>query len=120
MVDFEAIREVSNAGSTFVCVRDDDNLVSAVDEFRRELVDVAFDAAWLGKEVVADHRNIVRHGAGEGPPCARGNLAAAAELATQSHYCDGVVIRLVMKRSLELGTGRRAGNLWRHRICRPP
>lgn len=120
MVDFEAIREVSNAGSAFVRVRDDDNLVSAVDEFRRELVDVAFDATWLGKEVVANHRNIVRHGAGEGLPCARGNLAAVAGLARQSHCCDGVVIRLVVKGSLELGAGRRAGNLWHHRICRPP
>lgn len=62
MVDLEAIREVSHSGSPFVCMRDDDDLVAAVDELRGELVDVAFDSSWLGEEEVADHSNIVRHG----------------------------------------------------------
>lgn len=69
MVDFEAICEVSNASSAFVCMRDDNHLVPAVDELRGELVDVAFDSAWLGKEPVADHCNVVRHGGGEEPLC---------------------------------------------------
>jgi hypothetical protein len=61
VVDFETIGEVSHSGSAIVCVRNDDHLVASVDELRGELVDVAFDASWLGEEVVADHRNVVGH-----------------------------------------------------------
>jgi hypothetical protein len=62
VVDLEAIREISNTGSTFVCMGDDYDLVSSVNELGGELVDVAFDSSWLGKEEVADQRNIVWHG----------------------------------------------------------
>ncbi len=34
MVDFEAISKVSNASSAIICVRDDDDLVSSVDQLR--------------------------------------------------------------------------------------
>lgn len=61
MVDLEAVRKVSNAGSSFIRMSDDDDLVAAVDEFGRELIDVAFNAAGLGEKEVADHRNVVRH-----------------------------------------------------------
>lgn len=61
VVDFEAVCEVSNARSAFVCVRDDDDFVASVYELRGELVDVTFDTSWLGEEVVADHGNVVRH-----------------------------------------------------------
>lgn len=62
MVDFQAICEVSHAGPFFVCVGDDYNLVPAINELGRKLIDMAFDSSWLGKEEVADHGNIVRHG----------------------------------------------------------
>jgi len=62
IIDFESIRKVSDTSSPLVCVCDNNDLVPTVDQLRRELVDVAFDAAWLGEEGVADHRDIVRHG----------------------------------------------------------
>lgn len=34
MVNFETIGEVSNASSAIICVRNDDNLVSSVDQLR--------------------------------------------------------------------------------------
>jgi hypothetical protein len=62
IVDFEAIGKVSYAGSFFVGMGDDYNFVSAIDELGRKLIDMTFDTSWLGKEPVADHGNIVRHG----------------------------------------------------------
>ena len=62
IVHFEAICEVSYASSFFVGMRDDYNLVAAIDELRRDLVDMTFDSSRLGKEEVADHGNVVRHG----------------------------------------------------------
>lgn len=61
MVDLEAICEVPNTGPSFIRVGDDDDFVAAIDEFGRELIDMAFNAAGLGEEEVADHRDIVRH-----------------------------------------------------------
>ena len=61
MVDFEAIRKISDTGSILVRVRDDYNFVSSVDELRRELIDVTFDSSWLWKEEVANHGNVIRH-----------------------------------------------------------
>ena len=61
MVDLEAIRKVSNTRPSFIRVSDDDNFVAAIDEFGRELIDMTFNAAGLGEEEVADHRDIVRH-----------------------------------------------------------
>lgn len=61
MVDFEAIREVSYASSSFVRVGNDNDLVSSIDELCGELVDVALDSSWLWEEEVADHGNVVRH-----------------------------------------------------------
>lgn len=60
MVDLEPVREVSDSSSSFVCMSDYNDLVPSIDEFGGELVDVAFDAAGLGEEEVADHRNIIR------------------------------------------------------------
>jgi hypothetical protein len=34
VVDFETIGEIPNASSAIICMRDDDNLVSAVDQLR--------------------------------------------------------------------------------------
>lgn len=62
VIDLEAIREVSYTRSFFVCMSDDYNLVAAVNELRGKLVDMAFNTSRLGKEEVADHGNIVRHG----------------------------------------------------------
>jgi hypothetical protein len=42
-------------------MRNDDYLMAAIDELGGELVDVAFNAAGLGKEEVADHGDVVRH-----------------------------------------------------------
>lgn len=61
MVDFQTIRQVANASAPFVCVRDDYDLVASIYEFCRKLVDMAFNAAWLRKEKIAGHCNIVRH-----------------------------------------------------------
>ena len=61
MIDFNTIREISDSSSTLVGVCNNNYLVTTVNELRRELVDMAFDTSWLGKEEVADHRNIVRH-----------------------------------------------------------
>lgn len=64
MVDFEAVGEVANAGTSFVCMGNDYDFVTAIDELGRELVDVAFDSPGLWKEEVADHSNVVRHDCG--------------------------------------------------------
>ena len=40
---------------------DDHDLVAAVDQLRRQLVDVTFDSSRLREEEVADHGDIVRH-----------------------------------------------------------
>jgi hypothetical protein len=61
VVDFEAICKVSDTSPPLVCVRNDDDFVTAVNKFRGKLVDVAFDSSWLWKEEVADHGNVVRH-----------------------------------------------------------
>ena len=59
VVDLEAVGEIANALAVVVGVRDDDDLVAAVDEFGRQLVDVGLDAAWLRKEEVARHGDVV-------------------------------------------------------------
>jgi hypothetical protein len=61
MIYFEAIRKVVNSCTIFVGMGDYDDLVAAVDELCGELIDVAFNSSWLGKEEVADHGNVVRH-----------------------------------------------------------
>lgn len=60
VVDLEAVGQVAHALAVFVGVRDDDDLVAAVDEALRQLVDVALDAAGLREEEVADHGDVVR------------------------------------------------------------
>lgn len=60
VVDLEAVCEVADALAVVVGVRDDDDLVAAVDELARDLVDVRLDAAGLGEEEVADHGDVVR------------------------------------------------------------
>lgn len=61
MVDFEAVGEIADSRATLVGMGYDDDFVTAVDEFGGELVDVRFDAAWLGKEEVGDHGDVVGH-----------------------------------------------------------
>lgn len=67
VVDLDAVGEVADAFAVVVGVCDDDDFVTAVDEFARDLVDMGFDAAGLGKEEIADHGDVVcaaRHGGG--------------------------------------------------------
>jgi hypothetical protein len=71
VVDLEAIREISYAGSPLVCMCYDYDFVSSIDEFGGELVDVTFDSSRLGKEEIADHGNIVRHCGGLRTLCCR-------------------------------------------------
>lgn len=61
VIDLESICEVSNTSASFVCVCNNYNFVSAIDELGRKLVDMAFDSSGLGKEEIADHSNIVWH-----------------------------------------------------------
>lgn len=61
VVDFEAIGEISNSCSSVASMCNYYDFVSAIDEFGGELVDVTFNSSWLGKEVVADHSNVVGH-----------------------------------------------------------
>ena len=61
MVDLETIGEIPNTSPPFICMGDDDDFVATIDEFSRELVDVAFNATGLGEKEVADHRDIVWH-----------------------------------------------------------
>jgi hypothetical protein len=62
VIHLQAIREVSYTRSLlFVGVSDDYNLVATINQFRRQLIDMAFDTSRLGKEEVADHGNAVRH-----------------------------------------------------------
>ena len=72
MVDLEAVGEIADAGAAFVGVGDDDDFVAAVDELGGELVDVAFNAAGLGEEEVADHGDVVRHCRGLGNSGSKG------------------------------------------------
>lgn len=62
MVDFEAIREISYASSTFVGMGNDDDLVSTVYEFAGELVDMTLDATRLWEEEIANDGNVVGDG----------------------------------------------------------
>lgn len=61
MVDLEAICKVPDAGSSFIGVGDDYNFVATINQFGRQLVNVALDAAELREEEVADHSNVVWH-----------------------------------------------------------
>lgn len=63
VVDLEPIGQVAHSAAAVVLMRDDDDLVPAVNELLRQLVDVTLDAARLREEEVADHGNVVRHGA---------------------------------------------------------
>jgi hypothetical protein len=89
VVNFEAIREVSDAGPPFVCVRDDNHLVPSVDQLCGELVDVAFNATWLWKEAVADHRDIVRHGGSCRLLC---NLVRVVAVAAENQQGGRIVV----------------------------
>ena len=61
MVDLQAVCQVANASSSFVCMGDNDYFVTAIDEFGRELVNMALNAPWLRKKEIADHGNVVWH-----------------------------------------------------------
>ena len=59
MVDLDAVRKISDPFPVGVRMRYDDDLVAPIDQFRRKLVDVAFDPSWLREEEVANHSNVV-------------------------------------------------------------
>ncbi len=61
MIDLETIGKIPHTCSALVGVCNDHNLVAAIDELGRELVDVTFNAAGLGEKEVADHGDVVRH-----------------------------------------------------------
>lgn len=61
VVNFEAICQVSHTSPALVRVGYYYYFMTPVNKLRRELVNVTFNSSWLGKEVVADHGNIVRH-----------------------------------------------------------
>jgi hypothetical protein len=61
MIDLETIGKIPHACSAFVGVCNYYNLMAAIDELGRELVDVTFNAAGLGEKEVADHGDVVRH-----------------------------------------------------------
>lgn len=61
MIHFEPIGQITDTRSTLVGMCDDDDLMAAIDELGGELIDVAFNAAGLGEEEVADHGDVVRH-----------------------------------------------------------
>lgn len=60
VVDLEAVGQVANTLAIAVRVRDDDDLVAAVNQLAGELIDVGFDASRLREEKVADHGDVVR------------------------------------------------------------
>lgn len=80
VVDLEAVGEVADAFAVVVRMGDDDDLVAAVDELARELVDVRLDASGLREEKVADHGDVVRR---------------ARHLAVLSSVVSGCVVSLV-------------------------
>ena len=59
IIHLEPICEIADAGAVLVGVSYDDHFVTPIDEFRRQLVDVAFDSSWLWKEEVAHHGDVV-------------------------------------------------------------
>lgn len=62
MVDLETVGEVADTGALAgVGVGYDDDFVTAVDEFRGELVDMGFNATGLREEEIADHGDVVGH-----------------------------------------------------------
>lgn len=61
MINFEAIGEISDASAALIRVSDYDNLMAAVDEFGRQLINMTFDASRLREEEVTDHGYLVRH-----------------------------------------------------------
>lgn len=61
VIDFETIGQVAYSCTTLVGMSDDDDFVTAVDQFSRQLVNVTFDSSWLREKEVADHSDIVRH-----------------------------------------------------------
>lgn len=61
MIDFETVCQVMYTSPAFVGMRDNDDLVASVNQFRGQLINVTFHASGLWKEEVADHGNVVRH-----------------------------------------------------------
>jgi len=61
MIYFKTIRQIVNSCATFIGMCDNDDFMTAIDQLRRDLVDVTFNPPWLRKEEVTDHGDIVRH-----------------------------------------------------------
>jgi hypothetical protein len=59
MVDLDTVGQVSDAFAILVGMGDDNDFVASVDQFRSELVDMAFNTSRLGVEEVAHHGDIV-------------------------------------------------------------
>ena len=61
VVDFETICEISDTGSTLICMGNDDYFMTSINKFGRQLINMGFYSPWLRKEEVADHCNTVGH-----------------------------------------------------------
>lgn len=61
MIDFEAVCQVMNAGSTFGGMSDDNHFVTSIYQLRSNLIDVTFDSSRCRKEEVANHSDVVWH-----------------------------------------------------------
>ena len=59
MVDFEAVGQIADSRAVVYRMCDNDDLVTTVDEFAGDLVNVRLDSARLREEEVADHGNII-------------------------------------------------------------
>ena len=64
MIDLESIGEIVNTCPALVDVCDDHDFVASVYELCGQLIDMALDSSWLGKEEVTDHCDVVRHPGG--------------------------------------------------------
>jgi hypothetical protein len=61
MIDLETVGQVVNSCPALIGMSDNSDLMSSINQLGGELVDMAFYSSWLGKEVVAHHRDSVRH-----------------------------------------------------------
>jgi len=61
VINLETVCKISNTSPSFVRVCYYDHFMPSVYEFCRELVYMTLDSAWLRKEEVTDHSNVVGH-----------------------------------------------------------
>ena len=62
IIYFQAVCEMPYSSTILICVSDNDDLVSSIDELGGKLIYMAFNSSRLREKKVADHCDIVRHG----------------------------------------------------------